>query len=275
MFPPAQLPLDEALRQAARAPLLGRNLVAADLVVPLAKLPEADRAAARHAGFGMTRCTLCVVGVAMEEGPAAAQAIRAHRKANLPLVEVAALEVHGTAFPEAQVAALRDAIAPVRLFLEPRWPISEWPRRERDLFAMLRRTGVGLKVRGAGDNAVDNVTLANLLPRIAAAGVPFKATQGLHHPLVDPARGNRLGFLSLAFAVRLAHLRRADAGILRRVLEETNPHAYAFGGGVSWRGARLGENEVLESRAALPFTIGSCSLDEPAADLDLMFPPAR
>ena len=110
-----------------------------------------------------------------------------------------------------------------------------------------------------------------------AANVPFKATAGLHHALrcfkpltyeTDAPRGTMNGFLNLFLATGFAR-----AGfkpfILEEVLEDEFEESFEFtDDGVAWHGDyflttwQLG---FVRQKSIISF--GSCSFDEPIADL--------
>lgn len=91
--------------------------------------------------------------------------------------------------------------------------------------------------------------------------IPFKATAGLHHAVrgIDPH-----GFLNLFLGA--AFLRHGMSDITE-VLEETGGQAFQFSDeGIQWRDSRLTLEQIRSAREwAAGF--GSCSFEEPIADL--------
>ena len=119
--------------------------------------------------------------------------------------------------------------------------------------------------------------LVRFLRACAAAGVPFKATAGLHHPLraeyrltyePDSARGTMFGFLNLFLAAAFmagGHGRRrrgAAAGGARPPRRSASTTR-----GVEWRGQRLDLDAIRRAREAGIVSFGSCSFTEPIDDL--------
>lgn len=278
LFPPAALDLPDALRQAARAPRLRHpHMVGADLVAPLDRLAGIGRHELYFNGFGDTACTLAVVGVERKGLAAAVRQVRAYNRLSAPWARVVALEVHGDAFPPQALAALRSAqrsLGGIRLYLEPRWTAARWKSGQAQLLALLRKLQgehpVGLKVRCAGPTAVSRATLERLLPEAVAARIPLKATQGLHHAL---PHGKELGFLNLTLAVRLlqAHGAEFPAKDLAALLRETDPAQFSFEDGAEWGDYGLFGETLRRAMAELPFSIGSCSLEEPDGELARLF----
>ena len=107
------------------------------------------------------------------------------------------------------------------------------------------------------------------------ANVAFKATAGLHHPVrcvkpltyeKDAPSGTMHGFLNvfLAAAFLLDGVRENE---LEKLLLDDDPANFDFDEGtIAWRGHRLTQSRLLESRA-LAASFGSCSFEEPINDL--------
>ncbi|HEU4953028.1 MAG TPA: hypothetical protein VFT28_00555, partial [Gemmatimonadales bacterium] len=144
---------------------------------------------------------------------------------------------------------------------------------------VIARHGAGAKVRTGGVTADAFPATDDLLRFLRAAvgaGVPFKATAGLHHPLraryrltyePDSASGTMFGFLNLFLAAAFLRQGMSDADA-RRLLEEGDPASLALDRhGVSWRGHRLEAAALDEARRAGLGSFGSCSFDEPVGDL--------
>lgn len=269
MFPPAAKPLTEALRDASRfAGTLKRpGIVGADLVVPWKEWPALDDELLRTSGF-QRNCRTAVVGVALGQGPAVAQVLGARDGVPLRLQPVS-LEVHaeGDIDPAVLAATVRAARG-IPVFVEPRWAPERLAREAGRAANIAKASGAGLKVRCAGPTAADRSALAAAVVAAADAGIPFKATQGLHHPVPRP--GFPHGFLGLLAALRLRQSRGAAFRDVEACLGETDPAAFDLSDGIAWRGQRVGAGEL----ARLPvFAIGSCSLDEPDDDLMAAFGP--
>lgn len=110
-----------------------------------------------------------------------------------------------------------------------------------------------------------------------AANVPFKATAGLHHPIrcfkpltyePNAPKGTMHGFLNLFLATGFAR-EGYKAEILEEILEEEFEEVFDFHEkGVYWQKEYLLTNAMLANlRMAHVNSFGSCSFDEPIADL--------
>ena len=148
------------------------------------------------------------------------------------------------------------------------------------LVAAIGAAGGRAKVRTGGITAEAFPPASDLVRFIRtclSAGVPFKATAGLHHPLradyrltyePDSPRGTMFGFLNLFLAT--AYLADGlDDDTAARLLEERDAAAIRWDdSGVAWRGRRLGLDALGRAREAGIVSFGSCSFTEPIGDLE-------
>jgi hypothetical protein len=144
------------------------------------------------------------------------------------------------------------------------------------LLPAIARHRLRAKIRTGGVTAdafpaIDDV--AQFLRACKSAGVAFKATAGLHHPLRcvkpltdarDAPTGTMHGFVNVFLAA--AMLEHAD-----EILREDDARAFAFeDDGVSWRGQRVSTDALRTMRRAFATSFGSCSFEEPIADLQAL-----
>jgi hypothetical protein len=274
LFPPAELGMPAAVasfgsyRAGEHCWALGR------FVLPASRLPEFEAAVAPClpvAGAPWKLAALAGLSLPADLG-AIAEFNR--RQAGRALVDTVELKA-GT--PEAIAAALAAIDGQLDTYIE--LPIAQDPA---PLLAELARRGGRAKVRTGGvtaDAFPAPADLLRFLRRSLEAGVPFKATAGLHHPLrgayrltyqPDSACATMFGFLNLFLAAAfLEHgLGWADALAL---LEEAAPEAFHFDdGGLSWRSHRLDETELRHTRRRSALAFGSCSFTEPIEDLQAL-----
>jgi len=150
------------------------------------------------------------------------------------------------------------------------------------LLAVLRSRGARAKVRTGGvvPEAIPSPSrLASFLSAAAAAGVPFKATAGLHHALraeralTDEPGARRAvmhGFVNVFTAAALAWT-GASAGEVEAVLGEERGDAFGFEPeGLRWGGRRVATATLAAGRRDFALSFGSCSFAEPVADLEAL-----
>jgi len=76
------------------------------------------------------------------------------------------------------------------------------------------------------------------------------------------------GFLNLAVAACLILAEVAGPEEARALLAESSPEAFRFReDGLEWRGRRLGLSEIAEARRRCFRSFGTCSFEEPVAEL--------
>jgi hypothetical protein len=141
----------------------------------------------------------------------------------------------------------------------------ETPRGDLAAVAEVSAAGHGAKVRCGGVRAELFPSAAELAAFVVAcvrAGVPFKATAGLHHalPYRDPDTGfDHFGFLNLLLGTVRA-IGGADPDDVAEVLARTDPGALVAEAGA------VSESTALAARRAL-VAYGSCSTSDPVTDL--------
>ena len=118
--------------------------------------------------------------------------------------------------------------------------------------------------------------IAKFLLTCAEHNVPFKATAGLHHPLrchrpltysPDGPSGWMFGFLNVFLAAALAR-QGLSQDLLEQLLLEESPRALQLSDAqITWAGHTLNVEEIAAARREFAISFGSCSFEEPVADL--------
>ena len=258
LFPPAALSLAEAVAEYRRLrdePLVGR------FVCPAAQVNEVP------ADFPI---------VAIGRGDDLLAGLRADLAAVAARGGVAALETKVPADLLAYDSRLRDLLAAlaeaavigrVAIFFEASPDDAELLDR---LLMALQETPfaspVGYKLRcGPRTPSASRVALAPAL--CLHAGVPVKATAGLHQPL--PRGEGEHGFINLLVAGVLGQ-NGAPATAIQEILEEREASAFAFSdAGLVWRDRAASVAQIERARRTAVLSIGSCSIDEPRDGLAL------
>jgi hypothetical protein len=280
LFPPASLGMAEAVRnyasyvQGPHAWMLGR------FVAPAARLEEFERAASEFLPRGEEARPWRLSALAGPDLRADLAAIdefnRRRAAAGGGAAIVDAIESKA-ARPEEIGQAMQLIPADLTAYFEI--PVSSSPR---DLMAAIAGAGARAKIRTGGETPEafpSAPELANWLRLCAGAGVPFKATAGLHHPLrgihrlaCEPGSptGMMHGFLNvfLAAAFIYAGMEVEEAVEL---LEEESPAAFRFDEQrVTWRDGRLTVRQLREARQQFAHSFGSCSFAEPVEGLQAL-----
>lgn len=278
LFPPAALDMASAVRDFARfragadAWMLGR------FIVPVSRLEELGAAAAvvrpREAHEEPWRIAALATDVDRELP--LAEAFNAHqaqggRGAGLALVDVLEIRVASPGDIVRAASALRGTMDP---YFEI--PVSCDPS---SLIATIATVGARAKVRTGGvtpDLFPTAAELTRFMRCCHDAGVPFKATAGLHHPLrgdyrltyePDSVAGPMFGFLNVFLAAAFMRHGLGDSEI-HALLEERDPRAFRFEDEqVRWRGHALDLGEIAAARRDSAISFGSCSFSEPVDEL--------
>jgi hypothetical protein len=264
-FPPAQLSLPAALdeyRAAAAGPfawLLGPFLCPAgrigELLVTLVGSTSEDEPPL-PVGVIAPSLDRATTAVALLDGAATAVVARVEMPrpgdpSGLPAV-ARATALYLEARAGEPLAGEAAAIAELRVRAEG-----------RAVHGKVRCGGIG--PAGGGPEPAE---LAGFIAAAVAAGVPFKATAGLHHPFRHLDRELDVwqhGFVNLLAATQAA-VGGASAAEIAAVLDMTDGNRFDLGaGGLAW-GSRYDDVPAAEVRRAL-HGYGSCSFAEPVEDL--------
>jgi hypothetical protein len=276
LFPPAELEMTAMVSAYREAMLDERGWMVGRIIVPVSRLDEFEHAAADLLPDEEEADPWCVSALTRPCGDggfgADLDAIAAfntrHAEAACGRAVIDVIESRGDT--AAAIDAAMDMI-PDDIF-----PFIEISHKSdpRGLLAVLAGSEAAAKIRTGGVRpelypSVDE--LAAFIAASASAGVPFKATAGLHHPLpnmndVVPARQH--GFLNVFLAAIMARSQELDAEAVRPLLEVCDPDAFVFGDDI----ARLGEyeidrDEIEEARLSFAISFGACSVSDPWADL--------
>ena len=182
---------------------------------------------------------------------------------------------------EGRVAATDDVAALAALPVDAFSVFCELPFRAdpAPFLPALRRVGFNAKLRTGGVTAAafpPAVWLVEVMRACIDAGVAFKATAGLHHPIRGPYRltyadgaasAVMYGYLNVFLAAAFLTNGMSDDDALTLISE---PHASAFSlsaDGVSWRGHVIATDTIRAARERVATSFGSCSFREPVDEL--------
>ncbi len=236
LFPPASLDMPEAMEADRRARASDHAWMLDRFIVPASRLHELPADAPR-------------LSVVLDGGEGDLEAV-AETPHEVELVEA---KIDPAWIPDTQ-ALVDEKLPGVRAF----WELSPG-RGLRGAVAAVREARAGAKIRCGGTTLPSVEEVAAFVAACREAGVPFKATAGLHHPIRS---GDRHGFLNLLAAAVFAD------GDLEAILAEEDPAAFRLdddGFGVHDHSA--GAETIAAARAELFVAYGSCSFDEPVDGL--------
>ena len=186
--------------------------------------------------------------------------------------------------PEWRVSLLADkppgVLPDVVEVIETKSPtVFELPVYREMPLADIRQGYAKIRTGGTTPDAIPDVaTVAQFLIEAADRHLPFKATAGLHHPIrkeqpltyaADSPRGVMHGFINVFVAAAFAWNSTTQARqIVEEILAETDPGTFHFADDhVSWKGERVRTKQVADARQNFAHSFGSCSFEEPVADL--------
>ena len=286
LFPPAVLDMSRAAteyanaREGPHAWMLGR------FIVPAARLEEL--------GDGARRFPLSVIVNAAVDAradtaawfAAVSQILASLARARDGGARIEALEVALPA-PRWQRETFDAALGQLAVLLEraglndvsayaefPRKALTgdAWTTGLPGAMSAAKRARLGVKLRCGGLDVSDFPSVDEVAAFVSAAvaeNLRWKATAGLHHPVrhLDAATGARMhGFLNLLAASAFAS--RLSAASLSHVVAEEDPAAFVFADTTfSWRNETADIDELRAMRRSSFVGYGSCSFDEPVADL--------
>jgi hypothetical protein len=276
LFPPAQLPLDQALRNYTAYRESPDAWMLARFVCPAARLKELDPVPlVTVVGRGGIKAHDFIAGLRQDWQDMRALSDRAftaiagyevrvcndvlHTEHVLdPKRELLTFGLHSPGFLEAEYGPL-------------------WTKSVEKLLAMYDQTFArrwGLKIRCGGATAASVPSSADIAFGLVAcrkAGVPVKFTAGLHHPhrRHDGTLGSMThGFLNVFVAGVLSHARGCETDVLQSILEDEDPKHFTFDdAGLRWKALLATTDEIRAAREKAVISFGSCSFDEPREDL--------
>jgi hypothetical protein len=141
------------------------------------------------------------------------------------------------------------------------------------LLDLIAEHGLRAKIRTGGvtpDAIPGAERVARFIQRCRERNLAFKATAGLHHPVrcvraltyeTNAPMSTMHGFLNVFIAAALPQY-------APQILLEENSRAFAFDdGGLWWHDLRVTCEELVRLREQFAISFGSCSFEEPIADL--------
>lgn len=265
LFPPASHPMSAAVREYREIREGAEAWALRRFVVPAARLNEF-----RDAGGGAWQLAAIAGNELAKDLEGIAKFNDAGGAARVDTVDFRVIT------PE----ALRDAIAlvPESVHRFAEWPLGADPA---PFVAAVAGAGVSAKFRTGGiveDAFPEANMLLSHLTAVLAAGVQFKCTAGLHHPVRGRYRltydnpsvqGMMYGYLNVMLAASALQqgLGLETAGAI--LLEEDGREFRLGGSGLEWRDTVFTETDLSRLRDSGFQSFGSCSFREPMDEFPL------
>jgi hypothetical protein len=245
LFPPASMDMPEAI-EADRAARASEHAWILDrFICPASRLGELPREAPR-------------LSVVLDGGEGDLEGV-AEAVADGHEVELVEARIDPAWIPDTQ-ALVAEKLPGTQAF----WELAPG-RGLRGAVAAVREAGAGAKIRCGGDSVPSIEAVAAFVAACRDAGVRFKATAGLHHPI---RLGERHGFLNLLAAAVFAHADGLGEEELVALLSEEDPAAFTVGAdGLAVHPRHADAAAIEAARAELFAAYGSCSFAEPVDDL--------
>lgn len=287
LFPPAKLSMADAAAAFARSRQGEHEWMLGRFVCPVSRLEEFEREAGvlmpgtlgtsgyrETAGGEPWRLTVLADGDLVKDLDAidAFNARHGADEAGRAAIDMMELKVSAA-------GEVDDALDEIP---EDIFPFFEFPVNQdcRGLVASLAGERAGAKIRTGGLTAQAFPTPAEVVAFMTAcmhAGVPFKATAGLHHPLrgsyrltyePNSACGGMYGFVNVFLCAAFLHAKGENSALATALLTEEDPGAFTFAqDAVRWRSHALDAAHIAAARERCALSFGSCSFDEPVEDL--------
>lgn len=275
LFPPATLPMSDAVARYARYRIGPESWALGRFVVPLTRTDDLVTA---QAELGLPAQGWRLSVLLGDEPVRDAARVRSFNAAHARsmLIDSAEVKLAGSASAiRRSLAALTENLPPsVRLFVEI--PLGD------DLgasIAAISAANACAKIRTGGttnDSFPDTNAVAGFLACCAEHDTRFKATAGLHHPLCgtypltyEPGapRGRMFGFLNLMVAAAMTRAGAAKGTIVEALQADKGGDFHFGDDSLRWRDVVLTRQELVESHATFALSFGSCSFEEPISDL--------
>ena len=280
MYPPAQLPLNESLRNYVRYKTGKEAWIVNRFICPAAKISELEAGLKWHPYDG--RFGVCLTGRGGSSGPEflanTLADIKASRKIERVFFDAFETKVPATVLASGDLAHLMLQVSraldeETLLFLEIPFTDNWRSDLPKALDAIAKTPRTRAKIRCGGETATAFPSIeqaATFISECAKRKLPFKATAGLHHPvrIYDDAMGvAHHGFLNVFVAAAVAYSFDANAADLVPILGATDPAVFrCLGSRISVGNWHLSLKQIRASRD-FALSYGSCSVSEPLADL--------
>ena len=288
LYPPASLPLEEAIRNFVKYQkdtevwMLSRFIIPAKRLAELSLLAEKIFPTEEVLSFSVLGHGGKDIDEFIENLKLDIADIDVFRKVRSVVVDVFEVALPLSALADNSnahdlVKKTADVLNKNGLTVYFEAPFGEgWQDRAEKLIRALRKIKdkhVGFKLRIGGVTADAFPSTEQVAWAIAStrdAGVPIKATAGLHHPVRhynESVQTKMHGFINVFGSGVLAAANNLSIEQIQAILEDEDPANFIFDEtGFAWKNLRVATSEIMRVRHQI-VSFGSCSFDEPREDL--------
>jgi hypothetical protein len=267
LFPPAQLTMREAIANYDCDKMSPDSWMLGRFVLPASRI---DKFEAIIPTFALEKWPLSVI----LSGNLEVELERIQSLSDGGRIAIAALE-----FPPLQPTDIESLFPNLSAGVDRFFEIPPDADLEAYL-AALRYTGAFAKIRTGGITAEafpSETQLSRNIIALAQEQIPFKATAGLHHPLLGEHRltyepqsdsARMYGFLNVTILAALAYWQKIAQEDAIALLNESSLDSFIFTeNSIGWGDFQLTLSEIETARKNCFKSFGSCSFQEPISDL--------
>ncbi|WP_209121306.1 hypothetical protein [Alkalihalobacillus sp. BA299] len=290
LFPPAQLPLDRAIRNYAAFQTYEDAWMLGHFIIPVTQLKQLTPSVALFSESNPL--TLSAIGRSSSDAESCLSFLQADLKQISLFNEKykAAACIKGFELPLPPVVPKRDLLEVLSLetkkrnlktFCEVTVAFNEdW---NQQMLATLDEIAIqnnkhngrlGIKLRTGGltvEAFPAPEQVAAVIVGCSERSIPQKFTAGLHHPIRmyrNEVKTKMHGFLNVFTAGMLARTQNIDLATVAQILADENSANFTFTEqGLAWKGTVVNVSEMEHLRLNALCSFGSCSFDEPREDL--------
>lgn len=265
LFPPAKLELQPAMANYAQYQTTAYNWMLGRFILPSSRLQEFEQLLPDYPAQWLL--SIIMTGDVQK-------AIAQLNSLNNPKIAIASLE-----FPPLPATEIKNILPLIPPDVESFFEIP-FNSDLQSYLPLLQHPRAAAKIRTGGvtvDAFPNFAQLYQIIFAFAQAQIPFKATAGLHHPLLskhpvtsEPNSPIALmqGFLNVAVLAALIYQQKITPEIAVEILQETSPDNFHFTSDrLSWKNYQLNIAEIKSARTQFFRSFGSCSFQEPIDDL--------
>ncbi|MDQ4078139.1 MAG: hypothetical protein M3220_18070 [Chloroflexota bacterium] len=281
MFPPANLPLEEAVRNYARYQTSPEQWMLSRFILPIGRLSDLDGdLMALFSPKQPLHLSLLVADLQED-----LYAFLAFRERHGDRTTADFLETRFPAEGDVAETVKRgvEQLAEMGIEASPFFELpfnEEWDDRLEGAIQAIadaneaQRRSFGFKLRCGGtepEQFPSPTQVARALLLCRDAGVPLKCTAGLHHPFrhfSEDVGTTMHGFINIFGGGVLAHVHDLDESSLRPIIEDEEDERFRFSDQMFvWGDLAASPDAISDVRQNALISFGSCSFDEPREDL--------